>query len=67
MSSSPSRFAESRQLLNACHWSVTEVHQDSGKILYMVFDEAGTPRRSFVPIDRLFDYARGVFDAQKWD
>lgn len=67
MTSLPFRLAEAKQLLNACRWSITEVHQDSGKIIYMVFDPTGIPRRSFVPVDRLWDYARGVFDAQEWD
>lgn len=63
----PSRLAEARQLLNACGWSVSEqVSNQYNKTTYVVFDSAGTPRRSFVPIQRLLDYARGVFDAQDW-
>lgn len=66
MSTIPTRLAEAKQFLNACRWSV-EAEVGPNKIVYMVYDPAGILRRSFVPVDRLFDYARGVFDAQSWD
>jgi hypothetical protein len=39
---------------------------DIRQLIYVVRDQNGVPRRSFVPVERLWDYARGVFDAQKF-
>jgi hypothetical protein len=64
MSTLPDPVAEARQLLAACGWTVQE-HFDN-KTTYVVADAAGVPRRSFVPPQRLLDYARGVFDAQEF-
>jgi hypothetical protein len=66
MSTIPSRLAEAIHLLAACGWSVTE-QQEGTRLIYLVHDKKGRARRAFVPIDRLFDYAKGVFDAQEWD
>jgi hypothetical protein len=62
----PTRLAEAKQLLNACRWSL-DIVPEYNRTVYVAVDPGGTPRRSFVPVDRLFDYARGVFDAQEWD
>lgn len=60
------KLIEARQLLAACGWRI-EVRNDASKITYVVFDKAGVSRRSFVPTGRLWDYARGVFDAQEFN
>ena len=62
---STSRLAEARQFLAACSWSI-HTYEQNGKTHYVVYDSVGVPRRNFIPIDRLYDYARGVFDAQQW-
>ena len=59
------KLRETRQLFAACGWRI-EVRNDTGKVTYVVFDKAGASRRSFVPVERLWDYARGVFDAQEF-
>lgn len=66
MSSIPTRLAEARQFLSAAGWTVEEQH-DNDRTTYVVVDKQGVPRRSFVPVDRLWDYTRGVFDAQDFD
>jgi hypothetical protein len=66
MSAIPTRLAEAKQLLSACRWSL-DIVPETNRTVYVAIDPTGTPRRSFVPVDRLYDYARGVFDAQEWD
>jgi hypothetical protein len=60
-----SRLAEATQLLAACGWTIA-YQQQGTRFVYVVRDPTGLPRRSFVPINRLYDYARGVFDSQVW-
>lgn len=57
------KLVEANQLLQACGWKL-EPQSENGKMVYVVVDKNGVSRRSFIPVDRLFDYARGVFDAQ---
>ena len=73
MTTIPSRLAEAGQLLAACSWEIVEEYSTTPvanstkcKTTYVVSDSSSVPRRSFVPIDRLYDYARGVFDAQEF-
>ena len=58
------KLADARQFLAAAGWSLLEYND--AKTVYVVVDPQGVARRSFVPVDRLFDYARGVFDAQEF-
>lgn len=60
------KLADARQFLSASGWSL-ETNRTNGKLTYMVFDPRGVARRSFIPIARLLDYARGVFDAQDFN
>jgi nitrogen fixation protein FixH len=60
------KLTDAKQLLAACGWSLREGVEHS-KMVYVVVDQWGVPRRSFVPIERLYDYARGVFDAQRFE
>jgi predicted metalloenzyme YecM len=59
------KLTDARQMLAACGW---DLHESilNGKPIYIVHDQNRVPRRSFVPIERLYDYARGVFDAQRF-
>ena len=59
------RLTDAKQLLAACGWTISE-RTEGGKLAYVVVDQNGVPRRSFVPVERLWDYARGVFDSQKF-
>ena len=59
------KLTDACQMLAACGWTVTE-RIENGKRMYIVTDAFGLPRRSFIPVERLYDYARGVFDAQKF-
>lgn len=59
------RLTDAKQLLAACGWELVE-QPTNGKLVFVVIDQNGVPRRSFVPIERLYDYARGVFDAQRF-
>jgi hypothetical protein len=65
MATFPNSVSEARQLLSACGWCVDPQIYPT-KTVYVVRDNVGTPRRSFVPPQRLLDYARGVFDAQEF-
>lgn len=57
------KLADARQFLSASGWSL-ETNRLNGKLTYTVVDPRGVARRSFIPISRLLDYARGVFDTQ---
>jgi nitrogen fixation protein FixH len=59
------KLTDARQMLAACGWTISE-RAEGGKLAYVVVDQNGVPRRSFVPVERLWDYARGVFDSQKF-
>jgi hypothetical protein len=59
------KLTDAKQMLRACEWRVVE-HTENGKLIYVVIDNWQVPRRSFIPIERLYDYARGVFDAQQF-
>jgi hypothetical protein len=61
----PDALAEARQLLAACGWQV-ESQINTTKTEYIVIDREGVRRRSFVPPQRLLDYARGVFDSTEF-
>lgn len=58
------RLTDARQFLAVAGWTVEETYEN-GRTVYIVRDSYNIPRRTFIPVDRLFDYARGVFDAQK--
>lgn len=58
------KLSDARQFLAAAGWSLREIHDT--KTVYIVVDPHGVQRRSFVPVERLYDYARGVFDAQEF-
>lgn len=60
------KFREANQLLNACGWRTARLPYN-GKKAYFVYDKMDVLVRTFVPVERLLDYARGVFDAQEWD
>jgi hypothetical protein len=60
------KLTDARQMLAACGWTISTCTDNTGKALHVVVDNMGLPRRSFVPIERLYDYARGVFDAQRF-
>lgn len=60
------RLTDAKQMLAACGWTLSSRTDLSGKVSYVVVDQNGVPRRSFIPVDRLYDYARGVFDAQRF-
>ena len=59
------KLTDACQMLAACGWAVTE-RTENGKRIYIVTDNFGYQRRGFIPVERLYDYARGVFDAQKF-
>ena len=59
------KLTDARQFLAAAGWSISE-RTEGGKLAYVVLDQNGVPRRSFIPVERLYDYARGVFDAQEF-
>ena len=59
------KLTDARQFLAACGWTISE-RTEGGKLAYVVVDQNGVPRRSFIPVERLYDYARGVFDAQRF-
>ena len=59
------RLTDAKQMLAACGWTLDE-QVDNAKLTYVVIDQNGVPRRSFIPVERLYDYARGVFDAQRF-
>ena len=59
------RLTDANQMLAACGWTISQ-RIEQGKLTFVVIDQNGVPRRSFVPVERLWDYARGVFDAQRF-
>lgn len=59
------KLAEAYQLLAACGWHI-EIDTRT-KVIYVVTDSNGVRRRSFVPVQRLYDYARGVFDSTEFN
>jgi hypothetical protein len=59
------KLTDAKQMLAACGWTIIESTENS-KHVYIIVDAQGMPRRSFIPVERLYDYARGVFDAQKF-
>lgn len=59
------KLTDAKQMLAACGWELVE-QITQGKLVFVVIDQNGVPRRSFVPVERLWDYARGVFDAQRF-
>ena len=61
----PDKVLEARQLLVACGWDLKQITSTDGtNLTYEVYDPEGVLLRVFVPVQRLTDYARGVFDAQ---
>ena len=59
------KLTDARQMLAACGWTI-EQRMENNKFFHVVIDQNGVARHSFIPIERLYDYARGVFDAQRF-
>lgn len=61
------KLNDAHQFLVACDWSLLVTQDNTNtKPSYIVVDPNGVQRRSFIPVDRLYDYARGVFDSKEF-